>query len=81
MSAPAIALRAFGVSASLSEWGKFYFWLVKAAVAVSFALFLLTAVETFFGALTVPDWMRRPLAELLNRASDAIDPKAEGAAQ
>lgn len=81
MSAPAIALRAFGVSASLSEWGKFYFWLVKAAVAVSFALFLLTAVETFFGALTVPDWMRRPLADLLDKASDAIDPKAEGAAQ
>lgn len=74
-----IALRAFGVSASLSEWGKFYFWLVKAAVAVSFALFLLTAVETFFGALTVPDWMRRPLAELLNKASDAIDPEAKEA--
>lgn len=74
-----IALRAFGVSTTLSEWGKFYFWLVKAAVAVSFALFFLTAVETFFGALTIPDWMRRPLAELLNKASDAIDPEAKGA--
>lgn len=74
-----IALRAVGVSASLSEWGRFYFWLVKAAVVVSFALFLLTAVETVFGALSVPDWMRRPLADLLDKASDAIDPEAQGA--
>lgn len=72
-----VALRAVGVSASLSEWGRFYFWLVKAAVVVSFALFLLTAVETVFGALSVPDWMRRPLADLLDKASDAIDPEAE----
>ncbi len=76
-----IALRAFGVSASLSEWGKFYFWMVKAAVAVSFALFFLTAIETVFGALSVPDWMRRPLADLLDRASDAVAPKTEEAAK
>ena len=76
-----IALRAFGVTTSLSEWGRFYFWLVRAAVVVSFALFLLTAVETIFGALTIPDWMRRPLADLLDKASDAIDPEVQGASQ
>lgn len=74
-----IALRAVGVSASLSEWSRFYFWLVKAAVTVSFALFFLTAVETFFGALSIPDWMRRPLADMLDKASDAIDPEAKEA--
>lgn len=76
-----VALRAFGVSVSLSEWGKFYFWLVKAAVVVSFGLFFLTAIETFFGALTVPDWMRRPLADMLDKASDAIDPDAQADAK
>lgn len=68
------ALRAAGANVSLSEWSRSFYWLVRAAVAVTFALFFLTTVETFFGALSIPDWMRRPLADMLDKASDAIDP-------
>lgn len=75
------ALRAFGANVALSEWSRSFYWLVKASIAVTFALFFLTSIETVFGALTIPDWMRRPLADLLDKASDAIDPEVQGASQ
>lgn len=75
------ALRAFGVSASIAEWSRSFYWLTRAAIVLTFALFFLTAVETIFGSLTIPDWMRRPLADLLDKASDAVAPRAEEASK
>lgn len=72
-----VALRAFGVSASIAEWSRSFYWLTRAAIVLTFALFFLATIETVFGALTIPDWMRRPLADLLDKASDAIDPEAQ----
>lgn len=74
-------LRAMGVSASIAEWSRSFYWLTRAAIVLTFALFFLATIETVFGALTIPDWMRRPLADLLDKASDAIDPEAQGASQ
>lgn len=73
------ALRAFGANVSLSEWSRSFYWVVRACVVVTFALFFLTAVETIFGAVSFPDWMRRPLADLLDRASDAVAPPPQEA--